>query len=71
MNIYNQNNGRMGKTMHHESTGPKGVVVALECRVAHILIHGDIEEHLLCDYLQTKTWEAVQSSDLVATVQGA
>ena len=39
--------------------------------MAHILSHGGTEEHLLCDYLQTKNMEAVQSSDIVAEVRGA
>ena len=28
LNISNQNNGRMGQTFHHETTGPKGTVAA-------------------------------------------
>ena len=71
MNISNQNNGHIGQTLHHEFTMPKGSVADLARRLAHILSHGTIGEHLLCEYFQTKPWEAVQSSDIVATVEGA
>ena len=35
------------------------------------MIHVGTEKHLLCDYLQKKTWEVVQRSDIVAAVRGA
>ena len=71
MNISNQNNGFMRKNLHRKSTGTKGVVAALACRVAHILSCGGTEENLLCDYFQTNTWEALQSYDIVSAIQGA
>ena len=40
LKISNQNNSRMGQTLHHETTGPKGAVVALERLVHHILSSG-------------------------------
>ena len=71
MNISNQKNGRMGKNLHHESTVPKGKVAALARTVAHIMSNGGTEENLLYDYFQTKTWESVQNSDIVAVFRGA
>ena len=71
MYISNQNNGRMGQILHHKYMGPKGAVAALSRRVAQILIHSGTEENLLCDYSQTETWEAVQSSENVDAVLGA
>ena len=66
MDISNQKNGRMGKIMHHKSTGPQKAVAALVRIVAHMMIHSGTDKHLLCDYLQTKIWEVVQNSDIVA-----
>ena len=58
-----------GKKLHHKSMGPKGAVAALAHRVSHIMSHGGKKERLLCDYFQTKTWEVVKSSDIVAAVK--
>ena len=71
MNISNKNNGRMGQTLHQKSTGSKGAVAALARRGAHIMSHSGTEDHLLCDYFQTKTWELLQSSDIVDAVREA
>ena len=71
MKIYNQNNGHMLQTIYHKSKGPRGALTALACRVSHIMIHGVTEDHLLCDYFQTKTWELLQSSDIVDAVREA
>ena len=70
MRIYNQKKGRMGQTLHHKYTGTKRSVSDLARIVSYILSRGGTEEHLLCEYFQTETWEAVQSSDIVAAVQG-
>ncbi len=50
MKISNQKNGRMGQTIHHESTDEKGAVAALAKRVHHILSNGGTEQQLICDY---------------------
>ena len=71
MNISNQNNGRMGQTLHHEYAGTNGAVAVLERILAHVLSHGGTDEHLLCDYFQTKTWELAQRSDIVTAFRGA
>ena len=70
MNISNKNNGRMGQTLHQKSTGSKGAVAALARRGAHIMSHGGTEDHLLCDYFQTETWEAVHIYCIMALVRG-
>ena len=54
MNISNQNNERIGQTLHNKSIGPKGAVSVLARRVAHIMSRCGAEEHLLCEYLQQK-----------------
>ena len=37
LKITNQKNGRMGQTIHHESSGDNGGVAALARRIHHIL----------------------------------
>jgi len=65
MKISNQKNGRMGQTIHHESTDEKGAVAALAKRVNHILSNGGTEQQLICDYWTATGWAAVTSQDLI------
>ena len=66
MKISNQKNGRMGQTLHHESTGLKGVVAA------HILSSGGTEDNLLCDvYTAGAAWTSVEGSDIICAVRAA
>ena len=71
MDISNEKNGRMGQTLNNKYIGPRGEVAVLSRRVSHIPSHRGTEDHLLYDYLQTKTWEAVHRSAIVAAVRGA
>lgn len=71
LKITNQKNGRMGQTLHQQSTGPGGAVEALAFRVHHILSHGGSPSSLLCDVFYNNSWTSVSGSDMVATVRAA
>ena len=46
----------MGKTLHHESMGRKGVVAALARRLYHILINKGTEDNMLYNIWRSKAW---------------
>ena len=74
LHITNQKNGRMGQTMHHETTvQAHGPVQALARRVHHVLSHGGSDDTLLCDYNanQTSAWTLITSHDMVTVVCSA
>ena len=59
----------MGKTLHHESMGRKGVVAALARRLYHILINKGTEDNMLCDACISKAWTKVTSGDIFRAVR--
>jgi len=70
MKITNQKNGRMGQTIHHESTDERGAVAALAARVHHILSNGGDEDTLICDYMtEDGTWSHVTANDLIVSIR--
>ena len=72
LKISNQKNGRMGQTIHHESTGDNGAVAALARRTHHILAHGGSEDMLICAVSVNGAWSSVTSSNIRKTLrQGA
>ncbi len=71
MKISNQKNGRMGETIHHQSTGENGAVAALARRVHHILSNGGTEDNLICDVNIDGTWTSVEGSHMVALIRFA
>jgi hypothetical protein len=54
LKITNQKNGRMGQTIHHESSGDNGGVAALARRIHHILSSGGNNDSLICDYYPSR-----------------
>ncbi len=71
MKISNQKNGRVGETIHHQSTGDNGAVAQLARRVHHILSHGGTEENLICDVCVDDNWISVEGSHMVALIRFA
>ena len=51
-----QENIRMGKTLHQESMGRKEVVAALSCRVYYILRNNGIEDKVLYEVCHREAW---------------
>ena len=71
LKMSNQKNGRMGQTMHQESTGPKGAVAALARRVHHILGNGGNETNLLCDVFHHRQWLPITRTSITIVVKKA
>ena len=73
LKISNQKNGRMGDTIHQNSTGtPNCPVRALALRVHHILSNGGATNALLCSVFTEKgQWEFVTAKDIITTVRAA
>ena len=71
LKISNQKNGRIGKTLHQESTGTKVAVTSLSHRVHHILSNGGTEYNLLCDVCYNGSWTEVTSGYIVRSVRTA
>ena len=72
LKITNQKNGRMGQTLHQQSTGSSGAVAALCRRVHHIVSNGGSDNQLICDVrLPTGTWYSISQHDMVQTVRTA
>ena len=71
LKISNQKNGRMGQTIHHESTGPSGAVAALARRIHHILHHGGKESDLICAVFQNNTWVSVTNTNVITLLRAA
>ena len=69
LKISNQKNGKMGQTIHHESTGSTGAVAALAHRVHHILANGGKESMLLCMVHHNDTWTPVSSTTINSTLR--
>ncbi len=67
--IFNQNNGRMGQTIHQESTGTNGAVACLARRVHHILQNGGSQSRLLCDVKVSNKWLSVTRQAIVKHVK--
>lgn len=61
LKITNQKSGRMGETIHQETTGELGGVCALARRVHHILSHGGNGNNLLCDYCTNGIWSCISA----------
>ena len=72
LKITNQKNGRMGQTLHQESTGSEGAVAALARRVHHILSNAGSDQRLLCDvFTPPNVWYAISQQDMVQCVRTA
>ena len=71
MKISNQKNGRMGQTIHHQTTGDNGAVAALARRVSHILSNGGSEQLLILAVKTSKGWDDVTSQAIVKAVRTA
>ena len=69
LKISNQKNGKMGQTVHQESTGKTGAVAALARRVHHILSNKGSERNLICDVFDNGKWSSVTSSNIVKMVR--
>ena len=69
LKISNQKNGRMGQTIHQESTGPQGAVACLARRVHHILYHGGSDSRLICDVMVKEQWHSVTRQGIVTLIQ--
>ena len=69
LKISNQKNGRMGQTIHHQSTGDNGAVASLARRIHHILSNGGTDSHLICAYYQNQAWHNVTSQMIVKAVR--
>ena len=67
----NQKNGRMGQTIHQESTGPNGAVAALARRVHHILENDGDETKLICDVFHHRQWLPINRTSIVVAVKKA
>ena len=66
LKISNKKNGRMGQTIHQESSGPKGGVAALARRIHHILTNGGNCDSLLCDFFPCRgTCHSVTPTHLI------
>ena len=69
MKISNQKNGRMGQTLHQQSTGTLGAVAGLARRVHHILSNGGDESNVICDVYLNKKWTSVTGSNMVHAIR--
>ena len=71
LKITNQKNGRMGDTIHQQSTGTTNCPIkALALRIHHINIHnGAKDDRLLCDYFEDGEWTSLHSSDIIALIR--
>ena len=69
MKITNQKNGRMGQTLHQQSTGSNGAVAGLARRVHHILSNGGNEHSLLCDVYKNGHWTSVTGQHMVTAIR--
>ena len=70
LKITNQKNGRMGETIHHQSTGKEGCPIqALAHIVHHILDNKGTTDSLLCDYCVDGQWASITSADIITLVR--
>ena len=69
LKIYNKKNRRMGQTLHHETTRPKGAVATLERQLHHILSSCGYASNLIWNIFDNKQWTSVQISKIVAAVR--
>ena len=69
LKISNQKNGRMGQTIHQESTGPQGAVAALAHRVHHILTNKGNDNMLICQVYTNGTWTSITSTTIKARLR--
>ena len=69
LKISNQKNGRMGQTIHQETTGEKGAVAALAHRVHHILSNGGSENLLICNVFINGIWTSITSTNIKARLR--
>ena len=69
LKISNQKNGRMGQTIHQESTGDSGAVASLARRVNHILSSGGSDKNLICDVHHLQTWTSVTNRGIISYVR--
>ena len=71
LKISNQKNGRMGQTIHQESTGAQGAVACLAHRVHHILSNTGSDSQLLCDVKVGEKWQSITRQHIVAQLKAA
>lgn len=71
LKISNQKNGRMGETIHQETTGELGGVCALARRIHHILSHGGNGNNLICDFCDKGIWSCVSATQLLREIRYA
>ena len=71
LKISNQKNGRMGQTIHQETTGKNGAVAALARRVHHVIVNGGSEQKLISAVYNGRGWEDISSSAIVKAVRRA
>ena len=69
LKISNQKNGKMGQTIHQESTGLHGAVAGLARRVHHILSNGGSDTQLLCDVKVKGLWKSVSRQAIVSIIK--
>ena len=72
LKITNKKNGRMGQTITHQTVANNdhGPIIAIACRIHHILSQGGSEENLLCDYINIDgVWTLVTSNDLQVSLR--
>ena len=71
LKIENQKNGRMGETIHHETTGTSECPVqALAFRVHHILSNGGTGQTCICDYKdEHQRWKHVDAKYLLIQIR--
>ena len=72
LKIKNQKNGRMGKTIHHESFGSNLYHrKALARRIHHILTNGGGTESYICEYMITSkdNFATVTPTDLITAIR--
>ena len=71
LKISNQKNGRMGQTIHQESTGPQGAVACLARRVHHILSNRGSDGQLICDVKVGSQWHPITRQHVVSQIKSA
>ena len=71
LKITNQKNGRMGETIHQQTTGsPNCPIRALALRINHINENnGASDDRLLCDYFDNGDWHSLQSTDIITLIR--
>ena len=71
LKISNQKNGKMGQTIHQESTGSQGAVACLAQRVHHILSNGGSDSQLICEVKKGQEWHSITRQHIVSQIKSA